>query len=78
MLLACNNLIKIVKNEIINKDKTVTGFNLGTSFEQYNNIYFSPTISSYLETLKSSSAASESKKKQKGDYFDTSFDYGLD
>ncbi len=54
-----------------------TGFNLGTSFEQYNNIYFSPTISSYLETLKTSSAASESKKKQKGDYFDTSFDYGL-
>ena len=30
-LLACNNLIKIVKNEIINKDKTVTGFNLGTN-----------------------------------------------
>ena len=30
-LLACNNLIKIVKNEITNKDKTVTGFNLGTN-----------------------------------------------
>ena len=30
-LLACNNLIKIVKNEIINKDKTVSGFNLGTN-----------------------------------------------
>ena len=30
-LLACNNLIKIVKNEIINKDNTVTGFNLGTN-----------------------------------------------
>ena len=27
-LLACNNLIKIVKNEIINIDNTVRGFNL--------------------------------------------------
>ena len=30
-LLACNNLIKIVKNEITNKDKSVRGFNLGTN-----------------------------------------------
>ena len=30
-LLACNNLIKIVKKEIVNKDKTVSGFNLGTN-----------------------------------------------
>ena len=30
-LLACNDLIKIVKNEIVNKDETVRGFNLGTN-----------------------------------------------
>ena len=30
-LLACNDLIKIMKNEIINKDETVRGFNLGTN-----------------------------------------------
>ena len=30
-LLACNDLIKIIKDEIINKDKTVAGFNLGTN-----------------------------------------------
>ena len=30
-LLACNDLIKIVKKEIINKDETVKGFNLGTN-----------------------------------------------
>ena len=29
-LVACNNLIKIVKNEISNKDETVMGFNIGT------------------------------------------------
>ena len=30
-LIACNDLIKIVKNEIINKDQNVKGFNLGTN-----------------------------------------------
>ena len=30
-LLACNDLIKIIKNEIIRKDKSVKGFNLGTN-----------------------------------------------
>ena len=30
-LIACSNLIKIIKKEIINKDKTVKGFNLGTN-----------------------------------------------
>ena len=30
-LLACNDLIKIVKKEIINKDPLVKGFNLGTN-----------------------------------------------
>ena len=54
-----------------------TGFSIGTFFEQYENIYFSPSISNYLETLKTSSTASAAKKKQKGDYFDSSFKYGL-
>ncbi len=54
-----------------------TGFDIGTSFEQYNDIYFSPSIESYLETLKTTASASDSMKKQKGDYFDTSFNYGL-
>ena len=30
-LLACNDLIKIIKKEIINNDKNVSGFNLGTN-----------------------------------------------
>ncbi len=56
---------------------TKTGFSVGTIFEQYEDIYFSPSISNYLETLKTSSTASDAKKKQKGDYFDSSFNYGL-
>ena len=30
-LVACHNLIKKVKNEIINEDETVKGFNIGTN-----------------------------------------------
>ena len=30
-LVACNNLIKIIKNEIIEKDNTVEAFNIGTN-----------------------------------------------
>ena len=56
---------------------TKTGFSIGTIFEQYEDIYFSPSISNYLETLKTSSTASDAKKKQKGDYFDSSFNYAL-
>ena len=30
-LIACNNLIKVVKKEIVKKDKTVEAFNIGTN-----------------------------------------------
>ena len=30
-LIACNNLIKLVKKEIVEKDKTVEAFNIGTN-----------------------------------------------
>ena len=30
-LIACNNLIKLTKDEILKKDQSVTGFNLGTN-----------------------------------------------
>ena len=58
-------------------ETTKTGFSIGTSFEQFEDIYFSPSFSNYLETLKTSSAASDAKQKQKGDYFDSNFNYGL-
>ena len=56
---------------------TKTGFTLGTSYEQFKDIYFSPSISNYYETMKTSSSASESRKKQEGDYFDSSFNYSF-
>ena len=33
-LIACNDLIKKVKNEIINKDQKIKGFNLGTNIRK--------------------------------------------
>ena len=30
-LIACNDLIQIIKNEILEKDNTVKGFNIGTN-----------------------------------------------
>tara|TARA_B100001758_G_C18086362_1_gene440920 strand:- start:57 stop:455 length:399 start_codon:yes stop_codon:yes gene_type:complete len=30
-LIACNDLIKIIKDEITNKDQTIKGFNIGTN-----------------------------------------------
>ncbi len=54
-----------------------TGFSIGTNFEQYEDIYFSPSFSNYFESLKTSATASDAKKKQKGDYFDSNFNYAL-
>ena len=59
-------------------ETTKTGFSFGTSYEQYEDIYFSPSISTYIEDLTTSNKASASLKKQSGNYFETKFSYGLD
>ena len=56
---------------------TKTGFSLGTTYEQFKDTYFSPSISTYFENLETSSKASAAKKKQEGDYFEAQFKYGL-
>ena len=54
------------------------GFSLGTQFEQYENLFFSPEIDLSLEDLKTNSEASNNLKKQEGTYEDFYFKYGLD
>ena len=56
----------------------LTAFSLGTRYEQYDDLYFSPTISSVFESLTTSGTASSSLKKQEGSDFDTNFSYALD
>jgi len=53
------------------------GFSLGTSFEQYENLFFKPEIATSFETLETTSTASNSLKKQTGDYLDVYFNYSL-
>ncbi len=57
---------------------TKTGFSLGTGFEQYEDLYFNPSIGIFYENLTTSTTASDSLKKQEGSFFDTSFRYSLD
>ena len=54
-----------------------TGFAIGTGVEPYDNLFFNTSISSYIEKLETSSKASSSIKKQKGNYFDTFLGYSL-
>ena len=55
-----------------------TGFSIGTSYEQYENTFFSPSIKTYVEDLTTSSKASDNLKKQTGNYFESKFNYALD
>ena len=53
------------------------GFSLGTQFEQYKNLFFSPSFDIGLEDLKTNTNASSALKKQEGTYTDLYFNYGL-
>ncbi len=55
-----------------------TGFSLGSAWEQYDDVVFSPKIRSFYEKLDTNQSATANLKKQEGEYFDTSFAYGLD
>ena len=57
---------------------TKTGVSFGTRFEYYENLFLSPSISSFYESLKTTSTASNTLKKQRGTYFDTDLDYTMD
>ena len=54
-----------------------TGFNLGTSFEQYENIFFSPEITTAFEDIEVDNTASDAIKKMEGNFFNTDFTYGI-
>ena len=54
------------------------GFSLGTKFEQYENLFFSPELDLSIEELKTDSTASAGLRKQEGNYEDFYFNYGLD
>ena len=53
------------------------GASIGTSFEQFEKLFFSPEIDLNLEDLSTNNTASSSIKKQEGTYKDIYFNYGL-
>ena len=59
-------------------ENTVTNFNLGTRFEQYEDVYFTPGLDLSFDDLKVDSSASANLKKQAGDFTELLFTYGID
>ncbi len=69
--------IKITKMADFGYDSSKTGFNFGTTFEQYEDVYFSPSLSAYHESLETNSSATKKLKSQEGTYYDTDFSYSI-
>jgi len=65
------------KEKIYGYKSSLNKFSLGTGYEQYKDLYFSPSFSVSSETLTTTSKASDNYKKQEGSYFDALFDYRL-
>ncbi len=58
-------------------ENSVTSANVGTSFEQYKDIFLSLGLSANIDDLRTNSSASSSLKKQEGTYNDISTNYNL-
>ncbi len=58
-------------------DSSKTGFSLGTTFEQYEDIFISPDLSAYYESLSTNDNASKALKQQEGTYIDTELKYSI-
>ncbi len=58
-------------------ENTLTAASIGTSFEQYKDIFLSLGLSASYDDLKTDSSASTALKKQEGTYSELSGNYGL-
>jgi len=76
-LIATVESTKISKMKDFGYDATKTGFNLGTQFEQYEDVFISPSISTYYESLDTSTDASSTLRKQDGTAFESDFIYSI-
>lgn len=57
---------------------SLNSFSLGTRYEQFNNLFFSPSFNLSHEEIETTTSASAAYRKQEGSYFDTNLSYGLD
>ena len=56
---------------------SLNNLSIGTSFEQKQDLFFSPGLALRYETIETDDTASNEIKKQKGDYYDVIFDYSI-
>jgi len=71
--------------DVSSSDKTLssgyesskTGFTLGTEFEQYEDIFLSPSLSAAYERIDVQSTASSAMKKMDGTFSNVDFAYGI-
>ena len=54
-----------------------SGFELGTSFEQYENLFFSPDLNVIIEDIEVDSSASQAVKNMEGNFFNIDVGYGI-
>jgi len=54
-----------------------TGFVLGTGFEQYEDVFFTPEINVQFEDIEVDASASTAIKNMEGNFFNVDFKYGL-
>ncbi len=59
-------------------ENTITNINLGTKFEQYEDIYFTPGLDLSFDDLRVDGTASDKLKKQAGNFTEFNFNYGLE
>ena len=55
-----------------------TGFELGTRFEQYENIFISPNLTASFEDIEADSTASKAIKAMEGNFFNMDLGYTID
>ena len=58
-------------------ESSKTGFDIGTEFEQYENIFLSPALSASFEDIEVSDNASTQISKMEGSYSNIDFAYGI-
>ena len=71
------NVSSIDKKENSGYESSKTGFALGTEFEQYENVFLSPSISAIYEDIEVQSTASSQIKKMDGTFYNLDAAYGI-
>ena len=71
------NVSETDRTESSGYKSSLTNIDLGTVFEQYQNVYFSPEFKATFEDVEVENTATTSIKKMEGNFFNLDFIYGV-